>query len=58
MGRSVIKIPCFVLPSLPPLSYERGGNPLRNHHDFLGRFLREGNGVAAEGYKKANKYEI
>ena len=38
MGRSVIKIPYFVLTPWPPLSYERGGNPLRNHHDFLGRF--------------------
>ena len=51
MGRSVIKMPCFELTPCP-LSQERWGKHGRNQPDFLGRFLREGNGDAAEGYKK------
>ncbi len=35
----------------------RWGKPWRNQPDFLGRFLLEGNGDAAEGYKKGEILE-
>ena len=52
MGRSVIKMPYFVLTPWPPLSDERGGNPGEITMIFRVVSILKGNGDAAEGYQK------